>query len=271
MSKNRTHYFLLLLPLLMIVACQETNLQSNWRTPEISSNNPDTAWVRTSTYSWKDENILLGLQNDADRLIILLKTRDRATQATILRAGLTVWLDPTGKKNKSFGIHYPTSRQTRPEMPAKGQRPAGNPDEMIKQQILMPDTMEIIKRNEHVKVPIKNDLGVSVITSNDWGTITYLFNIPLNMLGDSTYRINASPGGLIGLGFETGAIDFKGKDEDRDRPSQGPGGEFGGGGGPGGPGGRPGGMPPGDRPDKPRVEPVDFWTKVVLATQETGK
>jgi hypothetical protein len=92
--------------LLMLVACNDTTLTSDWRTPELRSNDPDSAWAVTSTYSWKDENILLGLQNDADRLIILLKTRDRATQMTILRTGLTIWLDPTNKKNKNIGIHY---------------------------------------------------------------------------------------------------------------------------------------------------------------------
>ncbi len=272
MKNYRRPYYLLLLLFLTGMACQETNLRSDWRTPEISSDNPDTAWVRTSTYSWKDENILLGLQNDADNLIILLKTRDRATQATIIRAGLTIWFDPTGKKDKAFGIHYPIGRTVRPETPEKGKRPEGNPDEMIKQQIQMPDTMEIIKRNEHIKLPIKNDLGISIITNNDWGTITYLFSVPLKARGDSSYGINTNPGSIISLGFETGSIAFKGADEDSDRPGgPGQGGDYGGRGGQGDWGGRPGGMPPGERPDRSRMEPVDFWTKVTLATQGTKK
>jgi hypothetical protein len=272
MSKNTLYLLGLGMLLLTLAACNDTTLTSDWRTPELKSNNPDSAWAVTSTYSWKDENILLGLQNDADRLVILLKTRDRATQMTILRAGLTIWLDPTGQKNKTFGIHYPIGRQGSFAPRGKGQRPDTASIEMKEQMTQMPDSLELIRRSERVKAPIKSDLGVTAITSNAYGTITYLISVPIKVTADSAFGINAAPGSTISLGFETGNNNYGGEKGDRERPGEGPEGGYGGRGGFGGDwggGGRGQGRPPGMGPGGLNFEPVDFWTKVILATEGT--
>jgi hypothetical protein len=140
------------------------------------------------------------------------------------------------------------------------------------QMIQMPDTLELIMRSKRVKAPINNDWGVSAITSNDFGTITYLISIPIKVSADSAFGINAAPGSAISLGFETGNINYNGEKGERERPGEGEGpeGGYGGRGGFGGDWGDRGqGRPPGMRYGGPNFEPVDFWAKVILATQGT--
>jgi hypothetical protein len=254
------------LPLLSIISCKEKPLKSEWRTARIASDDPDTAWAHTRTYAWEDQNILLGLQNDTDRLVVLLRARDRTTQATMMRAGLTIWFDPTGKNDKTFGIHYPIGRQDTTGNPKVPVRPEERRAAFEPQTGPMPDTMEIIRADKRLKVPIENNLGVSIWTSNSYGTITYLLSVPLKTSGDSTYGIDAAPGSVVGLGFETGtARGFAGTDRERESPDEmgQPDSGF---------GGNPGEWSERGRsmPRRPRMgrhfEPVNFWTQVTLAS-----
>lgn len=268
MKRYRSSLILLgmILPLLSIISCKEAPLKSEWRTARIASDNPDTAWAYTSTYAWEDQNIMLGLQNNSDRLIVLLRARDRATQATIMRAGLTVWFDPTGKKDTTFGINYPigrhdtTGNQTTPARPEE-RRAAFGP-----QTAPMPDTMEIIKEGKRLKVPIENDLGISIWTSNSYGTVTYLLSVPLTASGDSAYGIDAAPGSVISLGFESGARGFPRANGERERFGETGQPDSGFGGNPGEWSERGRTTPRPHRIGR-RFEPVKFWTQVTLATE----
>jgi hypothetical protein len=109
---------------------------------------------------------------------------------------------------------------------------------------------------------------VSIWTSNSYGTITYLLSIPLKASNDSKFGIGAAPGGIIGLGFETGSQGFE--PENRERERFGESGEpsdttFGGNPGDWSERGRT--MP--HRPRmSPRFEPIKFWTQVTLAAEK---
>jgi hypothetical protein len=45
--------------------------------------------------------------NDGRMVYVRLKAADPTTQAKIVRLGLTVWLDTTGRNQHQFGVHYP--------------------------------------------------------------------------------------------------------------------------------------------------------------------
>ncbi|MDO7853841.1 hypothetical protein [Hymenobacter convexus] len=45
--------------------------------------------------------------NDGRQVYLRLKAADPATQAKIVRLGLTVWLDTTGRNQHQFGVHFP--------------------------------------------------------------------------------------------------------------------------------------------------------------------
>lgn len=45
--------------------------------------------------------------NDSRMVYLRLKVADQGTQARVLRRGLTVWLDTTGRNQHQFGVRYP--------------------------------------------------------------------------------------------------------------------------------------------------------------------
>lgn len=262
-----------------IMACNEANLDSNWKAAAFSSDQPDSVWATSSVYSLEGKDISIGLQNDSDYLYILLRAADRQTQAKIMRNGLTVWLDPSGKKQKTFGVHYPLGMEARQNFPfTKVQRMGINIEELKGRVTEMADTMEVLGpgKNERKMVPIESDLGVAVMTSNDVGTITYELRVPLKATDSSAYALNVGLGKIVGVGLETGKFQPpKGDWHERgDRP-EGDGGEHGGGfggfgghgGGMGGRGmgGHRGGRPPEEGQQDNGFEPLKFWGKVTLA------
>jgi hypothetical protein len=264
-----------------ILACNEPKLDSNWKSTGLSSDEPDSVWVTSSVYSLEGKNVSIGLENDADNLYILLKASDRQTQARIMRAGLTIWLDAAGKKNMTFGIHYPLGMPGQMPFP-QGDRQAGENQEQIRGLFAeMADTMEIIgpKKDERIRVPIVNGLGPAAMTDNDNGTITYELRIPLRSTNNSAYALNIDPGKVVGLGLETGKFvpsqrDWRGQGGRSGGRRGGHDGGFGGGGfgggfgGHGGMGGHRGeGRPPGEENQGNSSGPLKFWAKVKLASK----
>jgi hypothetical protein len=265
-----------------LVACNEPNLDSNWKSPAISSDQPDSVWASSSVYSLEGKNILIGLENDGDNLYVLLKAENRETQAGIMRAGLTVWLDATGKKNKTFGVHYPSGMRVGGMFRPGESRPGEIQEQFRGLYAAAADTMEIIGpgKNERSRVSIENATGLSVMANNDGGTITYELRVPIRAADNSGCALNITPGKAVGLGLETGT--FEAREPNWRGQAERTGGERGGGFGRGGFGGgvggregrgahRGGGRPPGERNRNNNLEPLEFWAKVRLASASINK
>lgn len=67
-------------------------------------------WINSLIY-YQEQKIALAIKNDDKNLYICLKTSDIATQRKITTLGLTLWIDNTADKDKSFGIKYPVPRK----------------------------------------------------------------------------------------------------------------------------------------------------------------
>jgi hypothetical protein len=270
--------------LLLITACNMPSLKSTRRETvssrgmAITNSNLDSIWINALTYSLEDKNITIGFQNDADNLYIMLRATDRETQAKIMRTGLTIWLDASGKKKKTFGIHYPLGMQGRRTPPEENRQLGDNPGEFRRRFSEMPDSMEIIgpQKNEVNKIHvINNELGITVTSSAISGALAFELKVPLKASNESLFAINIANGNTIDLGLETG--DFKAESRERprengERPGRGEGGGRPGGGfgGRGGMGGRGGDMPHGDRPGGMNTDPIKFWAKVTLVNGFSG-
>ncbi|MCI1187059.1 hypothetical protein MON38_06480 [Hymenobacter sp. DH14] len=63
--------------------------------------------------------------NDGRMIYVRLKATDAATQGRIVRLGLTVWLDTTGRNQHQFGVRYPLGGRSQPEL---GPPQPDNPD-----------------------------------------------------------------------------------------------------------------------------------------------
>jgi len=109
---NRCSAFLLVLffSFLMHMNCSTLQLESTWKDRDITLDGKGGDWLG-SKYYFEDVAISIGLINDAQYLYVSMMTENPMIRAQIMRKGLTVWLDPKGGKNKTFGIKYPLGRQ----------------------------------------------------------------------------------------------------------------------------------------------------------------
>lgn len=249
-----------ILPLLFFLfSCGKSEWNSRWRTQDLTVDGNRQDWEGALVPADK-EKMAVGLMNDGDDLFACLVVDDREVQASIMRRGLIVWFDATGKKDKTFGIHFPLSRFSLgpPVLPRSG------PEEPQRDFGSLPTEMEILGpgKDDRQRLPLDQARGIDLNINRDNGVLIYEIRIPLRHGADRPYAIGANPGDKIGIGLETPEFDRK---EMRERMRSGmgggrPGGGFGGGGRGGM--GRPGG-PGGQRPGLP--ESLKIWTKVQLA------
>ena len=83
-------------------------LQSAWRTADIKIDGKNDDWQGGASYL-EDQRISVGLLNDAEFLYVSVATSDVDRRGQ-LAAGLTLWLDATGKKKRTFGLFLPGVR-----------------------------------------------------------------------------------------------------------------------------------------------------------------
>ena len=165
--------------LFLIAGCNESEIKSIWRQPNQNNITSILDDFRPMIY-YEDQKIGVGFQNDADNLYIMLKTSDRGMQEKVMRAGLTIWLDSKGKKNKTLGVHFPLGMQAfRNSM--QGERfPEEGSEEPRRHFGGRMDTLEILgpSKDEQHKIPRENDLGIVASFSDTTGWMDYELTIP---------------------------------------------------------------------------------------------
>jgi hypothetical protein len=193
--------------------------------------------------------------------------------------GLTVWFDPAGGRNKSFGIRFPV-REKAPKEPGRktGEPPAEGglePTDIPPGPAMTGSVVEIIPSEKGAprRVGLEAAGGIEVSIEPSSGFLVYELKIPLVRSEAVPLAVGASPGGVVGIGFETGKIDRRigprpesvGRPGGVDTPPMG--GPAGGGMGRG-----RGGMGPGGGRDMEPDLPKDLklWAFVRLASSKTG-
>jgi hypothetical protein len=238
---------------------------------------PESEWQGARTYL-EDANVAVGLLNDDEYLYVSLVTSDRMKLGQLLRSGLTLWFDPSGRDEKSLGIRFPLERERAgPPMTSRGERQ--DPDEMLGIMEELIESMKVLEilgpgEDEERRLAIADAQGIDVQVGFTSGALIYELRVPLEQSTDHPYAIGAEKGGLVSIGFETPEINVE-----EMRESTGGGGGMGGrgggkgggrgGGGRGGMGGRGGGMNSGGRGGSsrpPMPEPLDVWIVAQLAS-----
>ncbi|HEY3876420.1 MAG TPA: hypothetical protein VGM92_13170, partial [Candidatus Kapabacteria bacterium] len=64
-------------------------------------------WPRPLEYYDKETKLSFSISNDSTKLYFCLQAYDLDLQKKICRAGLQLWIDPTGGKEKNIGLLYP--------------------------------------------------------------------------------------------------------------------------------------------------------------------
>ncbi|MDH5744115.1 MAG: hypothetical protein OEZ52_11255, partial [Candidatus Aminicenantes bacterium] len=231
----------LFLSFLMQSGCSSLELESAWRDREIVVDGKGDDWLGAKYY-FEDVNISLGLLNDDRFLYVCMDVENPMLRAQIMRQGLTLWLDPKGGKEKSFGIRFPLGRQgsgrlTRESMDEQ------NREEMIERFEQSLTDLEILGpgKNEIKKMAVEEATGIEIKLEASTRWLVYELKIPLIPTEEHPYAIGTKAGDSIGIGLEAPEIDMSAM-RDRLGGGMGGGGRMPGEGGRGGMGGGPGGM-----------------------------
>jgi hypothetical protein len=263
---NRYLAFLLVLFLsfFMHMNCSMLELESTWKDRDITLDGKGGDWLGAKYY-FEDLAISVGLINDDQYLYVSMMTENPMIRAQIMRQGLTVWLDPKGGKNKTFGIKYPLGRQRTGQ---EGERltPETMMDEIAREEMMQKlqesmTELEVLGPDEDVlgKMDVKDAKGIDIKMRNAGGTFVYELRIPLSSSEEYPFAIGVKSGDVIGVGFLSPKMQMQ-------KPSgmRGGGRMPGGGGGMGGRGGMGGMRAGGMGWQMPRQ--LKIWAKVQLAS-----
>jgi len=258
-------FSILFLLTFMLVGCSNSKLKlnSNWKDREITVDGKNTDWLGAMLY-FEEDDISVGLLNDENFFYICMIAEDQFIRASVMRQGFTLWFDPHGGKEKTFGIKYPVGMQAS-GLPRGMRRDEQNLDRsseaprrpMIELEILGPG------EDERQKMPIAEAKGIDIHVEFLSGMLVYELKVPLIQSEQHPYAIGAEAGSSVGIGLETSKIE---RPDMRREMSGGRGGGGPTGGMRGGAGGR--GMPGGRRPQM--RQPLKIWAVVQLASNNNA-
>lgn len=275
--------FLITSSIFTVVSAKDfSDIDIAWTETEIIADGQTNDWKGLPTRYLEDPAAAIGIANDATKLHILLRFRDARWTKMIKRDGLTIWIDPKGKKKKVFMLKFrggPTPEQMQQMGGDQGdRRDRRRPTpEMFAADDQRLFTCAIKDRIEEKSLPPGGTEGPAAAFGVDLGFFTYEFTIPLAEGGVRDYGLGIEPGANISVGA------FWGESPEMAPHGERPSGMGGGGrgGGMGGGGGRGGGRMGGGGGMKgggggrmgggkmERPQPVEIWIKTKLATSDS--
>lgn len=264
---------------ILLAGCATTmNLPSHWPEKPITIDGKNIEWEHT--YLVDNNRLVVSFDNDSSFVYLLLATNDRPLTMSMMR-GLTVWFDPKGSNNETFGIHYPLGGKSMHEGSGNGREGDEQSVEPMEQFGLQPTEMEILgpEKEDHHRMQIMETGGIQARYNLSVNSFVYELKVPFSMGDKFPFAIHAKLGDVIGLGLETSKGRIQPSKQGRgerhnegDASGQGDAGGNEGGyddGGlrGGGRGGRRGSF--GQAGARGAVSPLDLWMKVQLVQKDT--
>jgi len=125
--------FILFLLSTLQLGCRTFSLDSNWRNSEIIIDGKTNDWLGSLMY-FEEDNISIGLKNDANYMYICMIAEDQRIRIQMMRQGLTLWFDSDAKKKKNFGIKFPIGMQMLSASKQRGERDTDRENSMRSQE-----------------------------------------------------------------------------------------------------------------------------------------
>lgn len=262
--------------ILMMLGCGKPTYESQWTDTPIILDGHDSDWENAPIYFSEDAgNVAFGVVNDSRYLYLMIRSTDQRLARRIQLLGMSVWLDPKGKKKKDFGVRYSCSESLSQSFQQLGGSPGDMPPQLeetiLSQPRQEPGTIIVVNDGFEKTIPENHLDGVTAGSGESNGIFTYEFRLPLPETAGEAGKGRRKRGERIGLGFELGSITLEMRQQMMQKMGGGRGGMGGGmgggrggmgggmGGGRGGMGGgrsgRGGGIP----------EEKEIWVKITLA------
>lgn len=115
--------------ILGLTSCSSTLYESKWQpTPVVADGNP-SEWSLPLRFYDSESGLQYSVTNNETTLFICIRATESDMQMRILRSGLNISLDPSGKNKKTSVLNFP--------LPMAGGKPVG--DDMPEQEMKKPD------------------------------------------------------------------------------------------------------------------------------------
>lgn len=191
------------------VGCSTIELNSNWRDREIIVDGNNTEWLGTMYY-FEEENISVGLLNDENFMYICMIAEEPLMRAQVMRQGFTLWFDPDGGKEKTFGIKFPIGRQAR-GITREMREMEPDPERFREAFEKSLAELEILGPGEDVRkrIPVEEARGIEIDMEASSGMLVYELKVPLLFSDQHPYAVGAEAGDSIGIGLEIPKMDRK--------------------------------------------------------------
>lgn len=151
-----------------------------------------------------DGKFLYNVCNDETSLYIRLKVTDVLTQRKIGVFGLTLWLDPLGKKKSKLGLRYPMGihydgEKEKEQLPKQENAKRGELEKSFLRDVEVLELLGLAKDPiVSSRLGLMNGIQVVIVATDD-AAYLYEAKIPFK-----SYRLKKSEIKNLSVGFETG-------------------------------------------------------------------
>ncbi len=204
--------FVMIITLCTMVMAKDP-YKSVWNTAQMSVDGTDFDWQDAFPAFEKKVAVDYAFKNDANFLYILFKFKDpKQFMSTISWTGMTVYLDPNGKKKKDYLINFRKKQITADEFIAnleaqQGQLSQEDKDKIRANEFYVDHDVQVSnKKAKSQSLDGVEGIVPAIFRANQSQDETYLWEIaiPLARPADMAPGIGAAPGQQIKVGFHWG-------------------------------------------------------------------
>ena len=208
--------FIGILVTFMMVAVLSSSLlaadayKSTWNMAQMAVDGTEFDWQDAAPFFEKKVAVDYAFKNDANFLYMLFKFKDaKQFMSTVDWTGMTVYLDPNGKKKKDYFINFQKKQITAEEFIVKMEAEKGPLSQDDKNQIMANEfyvdhDVQVTNKKAKSQTLEKVEGMVPAIfraSKNQDGTYLWEFAIPLARPAEMAPGIGAVPGQQIKVGF----------------------------------------------------------------------
>jgi hypothetical protein len=179
-------------------------------TPIVADGNPDD-WNLPLRFANVSYTLQYNVTNDNKNIYVCVLSRDEETMLRMLRAGITVYLDPKGKNGRDISLHYPLRKQPDPNIRNGNGEPLTNQnDSALKQELLTQSDsygtagFSGIDNGQFAANDTKSPIRVAIQFSHHDSLLAYEAIIPIvNVLGTGLNTRNPKKPFSVGVILNT--------------------------------------------------------------------
>jgi hypothetical protein len=186
----------LIVAALPAVLSGQGGVHATWRSEPVAIDGLIADWPPLGAL---DRGPDVGTMNDGEFLYLAVSGKEPRLLPP-LAMGLIVWIDPTGRRARTFGLRVPGVLQ--PLLPGMNPEPAASSDAFSTKVL---DRFDVLGPGENQRrlVDLTPEMGIELAYGYSEGEIIYEIRLPLEKTSARPFAVGASARRTIGLGIAT--------------------------------------------------------------------